>query len=387
MNNLDSRHSQFPVSNSLNYAEDYCANSIYLDAPNVGEEEKEYLIRAVDSGFVSTIGPFVAQIEDEFAKILNVSNAVATQSGTAAIHMALIELGIGPGDEVIIPSLTFVATINPILYVGAIPVMVDIDQNLWTMDVSLIRDAITKRTKAIIPVHLYGNACDMGTIQDIADHYNLYVIEDATESLGSKYCGSFLGTIGDFGCFSFNGNKTITTGGGGMLIGKDNKRLEHTAFLVNQAKENDSHPEVGYNYRMTNIEAAMGLGQISKLSIFLDKKKCFKELYLSNLADVPGVHFQQSLEDTLFIPWLNAIYIDNSIDIVKLQEELQLKGIPTRRVFYPLHKMLPYQNFCYLGGNNAWNIYENSLCLPSSTLNSEQNIIKACDVLKACLGE
>lgn len=246
-----------------------------LDAPSVGELEKQYLSRMIDTGFVSTFGPFVAEFEEKIARYLNVKKAVSTQSGTAALHVALHEAGIGIGDEVIVPALTFVATVNPIVYRGATPVFADVNKDTYNIDPQEIEKAITEKTRAIIPVHLYGNPCNMGAIKEIANKYKLIIIEDAAESLGARYNGKFTATIGDFGCLSFNGNKTITTGGGGMVVSDNVKRINHIKFLVNQARDESVgyyHSEVGFNYRMTNMEAALGLAQMEKLKEFLEKK-------------------------------------------------------------------------------------------------------------------
>lgn len=249
---------------------------IYLDAPNLGPVEKEYLVKCLNSNYVSTVGPFVPDFEEEFARLLGAEAAVAVQSGTAALHMALHALGIGPGDEVIVPSLTFIATVNPVLYVGARPVIVDVDPATWNIDPVGLEQAVTENTRAVIPVHLYGNPCQMDAIMEIARRYNLYVIEDATESLGALFNGHYTGTFGDFGCFSFNGNKLITTGGGGMLVTGDRERAQRVKFLVNQARDAARgyyHPEMGFNYRMTNIEAALGLAQLSRFRELLARKK------------------------------------------------------------------------------------------------------------------
>lgn len=188
---------------------------VYLDDPNLGNLEKKYLTKAIDTNFVSIVGPFVPKFEEKFARYIGAKKAVSTQSGTAALHIALYELGIGEGDEVIVPALTFIATINPILYVGATPVIVDVSPKTWNIEAEEIEKVITKKTKALIPVHLYGNPCNLDEIIEIAKEHNLFVIEDATESLGASYKGRQTGTFGDFGCFSFNGNKLITTGGRG----------------------------------------------------------------------------------------------------------------------------------------------------------------------------
>ena len=272
---------------------------IELDAPNLGGQEKDYLGKAIDSNFISTFGPLVPEFEGKFARYLNVKKAVSTQNGTAGIHIALHELGIKDGDEVIVPALTFVATANPVMYVGARPVFVDVDSSTWNISPEEIEKNITEKTKAIIPVHLYGNPCDMEEICKIARKYSLYVIEDATESLGATYKNRYTGTFGDLGIFSFNGNKTITTGGGGMVVGNDEKRLEHIKFLVNQARDEAKgyyHSEIGFNYRMTNIEAPLGLAQLERLDEFLRKKEIFHNIYHEELRKVSSVRFQEETD-------------------------------------------------------------------------------------------
>ncbi|MCL4456665.1 MAG: LegC family aminotransferase [Nitrospirae bacterium] len=361
------------------------SKGIYLDAPNIGEREKKYLNNAVDSGYVSTAGPFVKEFEERFSGYLGIKKAVSTQSGTAAIHVALHELGIGHGDEVIVPALTFIATVNPVMYVGARPVFVDVDLKTWNISPDEIRKNITKNTKAIIPVHLYGNPCYMDEIVQIASEHKLHVIEDATESLGAKYKGRLTGTFGDFGCFSFNGNKVITTGGGGMVAGSNTERLDHIKFLVNQARDEERgyyHPEIGFNYRMTNIEAALGLSQMERLDDFLSKKKRFNERYRQGLKGVRGVRFQEEYEGSESSCWLTCISIDNKIDISALQSALKTKGIPTRRVFMPITEFPPYKRYKNTDMKNTYQIYENSLCLPGSTLNTEEDVAYVCKTLK-----
>jgi perosamine synthetase len=318
---------------------------VYLDAPLFGEKEKEYLCKAIDTGYVSSVGPFVPEFEKKLAKYLGVEDAVAVQSGTAALHLSLYELGVGKGDEVIVPALTFVATVNPIVYVGAKPVFVDVDIKTWNMHPEEIEKKITEKTKAIIPVHLYGNPCNMDEIMNIAKKYELYVIEDATESLGAKYSGKFTGTFGDFGCFSFNGNKMITTGGGGLVVGKNTKRLEHIRFLANQAREvsrNYYHPEIGFNYRMTNIEAALGLAQFEQLENFIEKKKLFNSIYREELRKLKRVSFQEECEKGESCWWLTAITIEG-VDISELQKRLLREGIQTRRIFTPVVEFPMYR--------------------------------------------
>ncbi|MCM8774155.1 MAG: LegC family aminotransferase [Candidatus Omnitrophica bacterium] len=362
--------------------------NIFLDAPNVGNIEKRYLCRAIDSGYISTFGDYVPKFEKKFASYLGIKKAVSTQSGTSAIHIALYTLGIGKGDEVIVPSLTFIATVNPIKYVGATPVFVDVDMDTWNILPSEIEKKITKHTKAILPVHLYGNPCDMSAINKIAKEYNIKVIEDATESLGATYNGKYTGTMGDLGCFSFNGNKIITTGGGGMVVGNDDKMLDRIRFLVNQAREDNNnyyHPEIGFNYRMTNIEAALGLSQLERLEEFLEKKIKFNTIYKEELSNIKGIKFQNTLPKARSSCWLTCILIEKDLDISTLQRKLEKKGIPTRRVFMPVVEFPPYCNYRSDKYKNSYTIYRKGLCLPSSTLNSFKDIVYVCKNLRELL--
>lgn len=358
---------------------------IYLDAPNVGRLEKKYLDKAIDTGYVSTIGPYVPEFEEKFAKYIGVKKAVSTQSGTAALHIALHELKIGPGSEVIIPALTFIATVNPVMYVGATPVFADVDIKTWNINPREIEKNITEKTKAIIPVHLYGNPCNMDEILEIAKRRNIYVIEDATESLGALYNAEHTGTFGDFGCFSFNGNKVLTTGGGGMVVGDNRERLEHIKFLVNQARDASNgyyHPEVGFNYRMTNLEAALGLAQMERLNEFLRKKAEFYTIYKEEFNGLDSISFQEEGEKSKSSWWLICVTFDKKIDITRLQKELKNKGVPTRRIFMPLTEFPPYQNYKKGNYENSYQIYKKGLCLPASILNSKEDIYYTCKILK-----
>lgn len=362
--------------------------NVKLDAPNLGKYEKAYLNKCINLSFVSTFGPFISEFEDKFAKYVGAKRAVAVQSGTAAIHMALYESGIGRGDEVIVPSLTFVATVNPVLYVGAKPVIVDVDPETWNIDPEEIKKAITEKTRAIICVHVYGNSCDMDSIIKIAREYNLYVIEDATESLGATYKGRQTGTFGDLGCFSFNGNKLITTGGGGMIVTDDETKAEHIKFLVNQARDHSKgyyHPEMGFNYRMTNIEAALGLAQLRRIDEFLDKKRKFRKIYREILGDLPYVEFQKERKGGEGSWWLTCIKIEKNVNIDDLMQKLKQKDIRVRRIFIPICEM-PYLRRYSKPCPNAYRIYERGICLPSSTLNTTEQIEKAALDIKEILG-
>ncbi len=362
---------------------------IFLDAPNLGKKEKEYLLKCIDSTFVSTAGPFIREFEDKLSNYLKVDRVVSTQSGTAAIHLALHELGIGKGDEVIVPVLTFVATVNPIIYVGAKPVFVDVNINTWNIDCKKIEEAVTERTRAIIPVHLYGNPCNMDDIMKISKKYNIPVIEDATESLGATYKDQFTGTFGEFGTFSFNGNKIITTGGGGAICTKDAEKANHIKFLVNQARDVEKgyyHTEIGFNYRMTNLEAALGLAQLEKLKQFIDEKTGFNDIYRKELHNVDYIIFQREEERANSSFWLNSILLDKSINVEKFQDMLKQKDIPTRRIFIPIVEFPMYNQYRKSDYKNAYDIYIRGLSLPSSTLNEDKNIRHVCKTIKELLG-
>ena len=360
---------------------------LLLDAPHLGEREKKKLTECIDSTYVSTAGPFVPEFEERFAGYLGSPFAVAVQSGTAALHIALVELGVGPGDEVIVPALSFVASVNPILYAGGTPVLVDVDPVTWTLDLQKVREALTPRTKAIVPVHLYGNPCDMDALAELCAGRNIVLIEDATESLGGTWRGQATGTMGTLGCFSFNGNKLITTGGGGMVTARDAEQAKHIKFLVNQARDGSKgyyHPELGYNYRMTNLEAALGLAQLERIDEFLAAKKRFAAIYHETLDGLPGVALQQEAPGGESAWWLPSIAVEH-IPVPELQEALRERGVPTRRIFSPLHTYPYLQQHAPFPCPNAERIYEQGLNLPASTANDEESVRRAAEIVRGVL--
>ena len=360
---------------------------LLLDAPHLGEREKKKLTECIDSTYVSTAGPFVPEFEERFAGYLGSPFAVAVQSGTAALHVALVELGVGPGDEVIVPALSFVASVNPILYAGGTPVLVDVDPVTWTLDLQKVREALTPRTKAIVPVHLYGNPCDMDALAELCAGRNIVLIEDATESLGGTWRGQATGTMGTLGCFSFNGNKLITTGGGGMVTARDAEQAKHIKFLVNQARDGSKgyyHPELGYNYRMTNLEAALGLAQLERIDEFLAAKKRFAAIYHETLDGLPGVALQQEAPGGESAWWLPSIAVEH-IPVPELQEALRERGVPTRRIFSPLHTYPYLQQHAPFPCPNAERIYEQGFNLPASTANDEESVRRAAEIVRGVL--
>lgn len=350
--------------------------TLQLDFGNIGPVEQAAVNKALMAGLVSTATPQVGEFEKRFAEYLDMPDAVATNSGSAALHLGLITCGIGPGDEVILPVLTFVATANVVRYVGATPIFVDVDMGTWTMIPELVEEAVTSRTKAIMPVHLYGVPCDMGHLYDIANTHNLYVIEDAAESLGATHLDRQTGTIGDVGCFSFNGNKTMTTSGGGLFVSHDPRKVWRARCLSIQGRTPEgSQSEVGYNYRMTGMAASLGLAQFDRFQEFLDIKRNIHQWYIEALGD--HVVFQKAEIHSDPSWWYTAGCFSDEAE--SIQNKLSGLAIPTRRVFEPIPYMLPFRNHNrYPNGDY---IYKHGLCLPCSTLNTRDDVDRVCKAI------
>ena len=339
---------------------------------------------ALLKGMVSTATPQVTEFEQKLAGYLGMPDAVATNSCTAALHLALLVCGIGPGDEVIVPATTFVATANAVCHSGAKPIFVDVDLETWTIDPELVEEAITLNTKAIIPVHLCGNPCDMGALYEIAKKYSLYIIEDAAESLGATYQDRQTGTIGDVGCFSFNGNKTMTTSGGGLLVSNDPEKIARARSLSLQGKDKyGNQVDIGYNYKMTGLAASLGLAQFERLQEFLKKKEAFHFYYSTLLrATNKDIIFQSPSAFSVPSWWFTACLFDG--DAENIQKRLSALAIPTRRVF----RLVPYELPYYDGSNsypNAEYLYRHGLCLPCSTLNTLEDIDRVCEGIRGIL--
>ena len=324
---------------------------IPIAEPSLGNEELNNIVDAVKSGWISSKGKFIPEFEERFAQYCGVKYGVATSNGTAALHLALVALGIGEGDEVIAPTLTFVATANVVKYTGAKPVFVDSHPDYWCIDPTKIEKAITPRTKMIIPVHLYGHPCDMDAILNIAHKHNLYVIEDAAEAHGAGYKGKKVGSFGDIACFSFYGNKLITTGEGGMCLTNDEELAQRMRILRDHGMNPNKrywHEVVGFNYRMSNIQAAVGVAQLEKLDRFIEKKREIAGWYSEGLKELKE---RELIKLHPEIPWARCVYWMYSILITDdfslsrdgLMKELDEKGIETRPLFYPIHVMPPYK--------------------------------------------
>lgn len=321
---------------------------ILLAKPFLKGNELKYVSNCIKTGWISSLGKYVTDFETKFGDFCGTKYGIATCNGTVALHLALVTIGIGKGDEVIVPDLTFVATANAVLYSGAKPVFVDSDPVTWNIDPAKIEDKISKRTKAIILVHLYGHPCDMAPIMKIARKYNLYVIEDAAEAHGAEYKGKRVGSIGDMGCFSFYGNKLITTGEGGMLVTDSATWDKRARFLRDHGmakKRRYFHPEIGYNYRFTNIQAALGLAQLERFGDILKKKTEIASYYNKLLSGVKGITFAPRQEWAKSVCWLYTILIEKDFGLTRdrVMAALKKEGVETRPFFIPMNLLPAYQ--------------------------------------------
>ncbi|HZH65609.1 MAG TPA: DegT/DnrJ/EryC1/StrS aminotransferase family protein [Flavisolibacter sp.] len=314
--------------------------------PSLTGNEKKYVNECIDSTWISSKGVFISRFEEEFARFINVRHAATVSNGTVALHLALMALGIGPGDEVIVPTLTYIASVNAIVYTGATPVFVDSLADTWQMDPDDVVKKLTPKTRAVIAVHLYGHPCDLHSLRTICNDRGLFLVEDCAESIGSKYKDRQTGTFGDISTFSFFGNKTITTGEGGMVITNDETLHDRAVHFKGQglAKHRQYwHDVVGYNYRMTNICAAIGLAQLEQVQTFIDRKIAIANLYRDGLKD-SGILFHEQHADVLHTYWMCSILVQQPADRDPLREHLAAHGIETRPLFYPVHTMPMYSN-------------------------------------------
>ena len=380
--------------------EDDMDKFIPLSIPNFEGNEQKYVNDAVAQGWVSTGGAYITKLEENLAKYLEVPQVAACQSGTAALHLALVECGVKPGDMVIVPTLTFIAAVNPVRYQFAEPVFMDCDDSLCMDPVKLkkfcdtecelqddkcIHKASGKQVKAVVVVHVFGNLADMESIMEIAEQYHLKVIEDATEALGThytqgKYKGKYAGTIGDFGAYSFNGNKIITTGGGGAVTGRDENAVQHMRYLSTQAKDDVHyyiHHEVGYNYRMTNVQAAIGVAQLEELDEFIERKNNNYNLYKELLADFQQgtlLAFRQGTHSNCWFYALELFDIKDQEGLHGIISALQEKGIQTRAIWGLIHQQMPYQMSEAFEVEKAEKYSRCIINLPCSTQITEEEI-------------
>ena len=358
--------------------------------PNIGKKEFDFVKKCFDINWISSLGPFVQEFESKFAAYCNSKYGISATNGTTALHLAAATLGIGKGDEVIMPTFTMIASPNSVIYTGAKPVLADSEMDTWNMDVTKIEAKITKKTKAIMVVHTYGHPIDMDPVMEIAKKHDLKVIEDAAESHGALYKGKKVGGIGDCGCFSFYANKLLTTGEGGMITtnNKEFDELAHT--LMNHAFSKEKHfwhKHIGFNYRLTNIQAAIGLAQLERAEELLELKLKVAKLYTELLGDVEGITTPPQAPWAKNTYWMYGILIDPKkfgINKDQVMAELDKKGIETREFFIPMHKQPIYKKMKLFKGKYPISEKLNSMgfYLPSGTLLSEEQIQFICDTLK-----
>lgn len=364
------------------------AKKIYLSSPHMSDEgyEMKYIKEAFETNWVAPLGKNVDEFEKEFASIIGVKAAAALSSGTAALHLALKAAGVSKGDIVFCQSLTFSASANPIVYLNAIPVFIDSNPETWNMDPDLLEAAFKKfKPKAVVVVHLYGLAADMDRITKICNEHNVPLIEDAAESLGSLYKGKPTGSFGDYGIFSFNGNKIITTSGGGMLVSNNEERIAKTRFWATQARDPARyylHSELGFNYRMSNIVAGIGRGQLTVLNKRVQKKREIFKFYKKELSHLEGVQMMPENEWNKPNFWLSCILLTGKVRPLGIIEALEKENIEARPIWKPMHTQPFYKGCEYLGGRVSEEIFENGVCLPSDTKLIDDDLYRIVSIIK-----
>ncbi len=361
----------------------------------MGEKERKYLTDAFDSNWVAPLGPYINEFENEMASYLNVGYAAALSSGSSGLHLALKIVGIKEGDRVLCPSLTFSASANVILYEKAQPIFVDSDPNTWVMDLAACEKAMQKyKPKACISVDLYGQSCDYDAITDLCKKYNVFLIEDAAEALGADYKGKKCGSFGEMGVLSFNGNKIITTSGGGMLVSNNEDFIKKTRFLATQAREPElhyEHKELGYNYRMSNLLAAVGSGQLEVIDDRVFTRRSIFNRYEKALSHISGFTFMQEADYGKSNRWLSTLTVDNKVSGIsrnKIIDALEKENIESRPVWKPMHMQPLYKKCEYVKSDYrdvSAELFANGLCLPSGSSLSKENQGRIIDIILSLL--
>lgn len=369
---------------------------IYLSPPHLSGEEEKYVREALSTNWVAPLGPHVDAFEREFAITVGSPYALAVSSGTAGLHLALIEAGVGPGDEVLVSTLTFAASVNPICYLGARPVFVDSEPLSWNMDPDLLQEELDKRAregrlpKAVVVVHLYGQSADLDPIAAACANYEIPLIEDAAEALGSTYKGRSPGTVGLAGVYSFNGNKIITTSGGGMLVSASEVLVQHARKLATQARDpapHYEHSEIGYNYRMSNILAGIGRAQLRVLHDRVQARRRNFEYYRRALADLAGLSFQPEAPWGQHTRWLTCVLIEPDefgVDRETVRQALELENIESRPVWKPMHMQPVFRDCPRIRGEVAESLFRHGLCLPSGSNLTESDLCRVVDAIRRC---
>lgn len=368
---------------------------ILLSYVHMGGTERDWVEKAFESEWIVPLGPNVDEFEHRLEKYLGAPNVVALSAGTAAIHLALVALGVGSGDEVICQSFTFAASANPIKYQGADPVFVDSEPDTWNMSPDALEEAIIDRKKqtghypkAIIPVYLYGMPAKMDEIRAIADKYGIPIVEDSAEALGSEYKGKKCGTLGNYGCLSFNGNKIITTSGGGALVCRSKEEADRVKFYATQAREQRPyyyHETIGYNYRLSNVSAGIGCGQMDVLQPHVELRRAIHKFYTKELAEIDGLSVQQNPSaDFNSNFWLSTVIIDPKTgkDPESLQQFMLDAGVETRRLWRPMHMQPVFADAPYYGDTTCETLFDRGLCLPSGSGLKEEELRYVADKIK-----
>lgn len=368
---------------------------ILLSYVHMGGTERDWVEKAFESEWIVPLGPNVDEFEHRLEKYLGAPNVVALSAGTAAIHLALVALGVGSGDEVICQSFTFAASANPIKYQGADPVFVDSEPDTWNMSPDALEEAIIDRKKqtghypkAIIPVYLYGMPAKMDEIRAIANKYGIPIVEDSAEALGSEYKGKKCGTLGNYGCLSFNGNKIITTSGGGALVCHSKEEADRVKFYATQAREQRPyyyHETIGYNYRLSNVSAGIGCGQMDVLQPHVELRRAIHDFYTKELAEIDGLSVQQNPStdfDSNF--WLSTVIIDPKTgkDPESLRQFMLDAGVETRRLWRPMHMQPVFADAPYYGDTTCETLFDRGLCLPSGSGLKEEELRYVADKIK-----
>lgn len=352
---------------------------IYLSPPHMSADERDLLLAAFDSNWIAPLGPMVDQFEAAICEYTGAKHALALSSGTAGLHLALRLIGIEAGDEVFVSTLTFSASVNPILYEGGTPVFIDSERDSWNMDPKLLAAALADRAakgklpKAVIPVHLYGQSANMREIMQLCNSYGVPVIEDAAESLGGLFDEQHTGTFGKAGIFSFNGNKIITTSGGGMLVSDDGDFIAHARKISTQAREpapHYQHAEIGFNYRMSNLLAAVGCGQLNVIEERVAKRRVNFDYYYQQLSHMPGISFMPEANWGRTNRWLTVLTIapnQSGVNREQVRLALEAENIEARPVWKPMHLQPVFESYDYFGGNTSEQLFRDGLCLPSGS--------------------
>ncbi len=371
---------------------------IWLSSPHMGGKEQEFVKEAFDTNWVAPLGPNVDGLEQDLVAYTNSKHAAALSSGTSAIHLSLIMLGVGPGDFVLCQSFTFSASANPIVYQGAIPVFIDSEKDTWNMSPEYLEQAIIElmakgqKPKAMIPVHLYGVPAKMEEIMSIASKYEIPVIEDAAEALGSSIEGKACGTFGQLGVLSFNGNKIITTSGGGALISESEEYINKARFLATQARDSAphyQHSHIGYNYRMSNICAGIGRGQMLVLNDRVNQRRSNFEFYKNSFANVEGISFVNELPGSYANRWLTCILVDPLKTGGKTREDIRIdlerENIEWRPLWKPMHLQPIFEKYPFFGDGTSEKLFEQGLCLPSGSNLTESDLERVLAAIKKVL--